>query len=353
MGREVIHVASVSTGKDSQATLKLMIDRMMARYGHIRNCRFVMCDTGNEDEAVFQHREYLMATLGINIEILKADFTEEIARRRVIVSRDQRVGRRYQTIKVPTGQVDEKGRPVTRDKRVGGGHRVRYSNKAKRRVLSVLHPTGNPFLDLCLWKGRFPSRKAQFCTEELKTNLLVEYQLALIDQGYLVVSWQGVRRDESANRRFAKLFERVGPGLYQFRPIILWTAQQTVDHSTAAGLKVNPLYSEGFDRVGCMPCINCGKKEVKNIALRRPIEIDRLASWEKLVGLASKRGLASFFPDPNRDAHLDKRGILKVVQWAKTTRGGRQYDLLPETDPGGCSSSFGLCDAPNDAEQVL
>ena len=30
-------------------------------------------------------------------------------------------------------------------------------------------------LDLCIWKGRFPSRKAQFCTSELKTMPLVEY----------------------------------------------------------------------------------------------------------------------------------------------------------------------------------
>ena len=29
-------------------------------------------------------------------------------------------------------------------------------------------------LDLCLWKGRFPSRKAQFCTEFLKERAVFD-----------------------------------------------------------------------------------------------------------------------------------------------------------------------------------
>ena len=51
-------------------------------------------------------------------------------------------------------------------------------------------------LDLCMWR-RFPSRKAQFCTEELKRYMAVAFQIDLIDAGHQVLSWQGVRRDES------------------------------------------------------------------------------------------------------------------------------------------------------------
>lgn len=309
-----VHVASVSTGKDSQATMELMLERVPRE-----RCRFVMADTGNEDAAVWEHKEYLERTLGITIDVLRADFSEQIAARRKFIARDQRVGRR-------------------------NGRRIRWSNKAKRRALAVLHPTGNPFLDLCLWKGRFPSRKAQFCTQELKTLPLVEYQMALVDQGFGVVSWQGVRRAESSARRHAKKMERVGPRLWQFRPIVEWSAQQTIDYSLARGLRVNRLYSEGFDRVGCLPCINCGKKDVRNIALRRPGEIDRIAGWERLVAQASKSGLSSFFHDPDRVRHLDKRGIEKLVRWAKTARGGRQFDLLVEADSAACSSSYGLCE---------
>ena len=245
-----VHVVSVSSGKDSQATMLLAI----ARCG-VENCRFVFADTGNEDRAVFDHLDYLRAALDVRIDVLRADFAEQIAAKRMFIARDRRVRKRRVTKRDKSGNVVERSVQT-----------VRWTNKAKRRALSVLHPTGNPFLDLCLWKGRFPSRKAQFCTQELKTVLLVEYQMALIDQGYAVVSWQGVRRDESANRRDAKLFERVGPRLYTFRPIIHWTAQQTIDYSTSRGLAVNPLYAQGFDRVGCMPCINCGKKKILNIS---------------------------------------------------------------------------------------
>lgn len=315
---------------------------MIERVG-LAKCRFVFADTGNEDAAVFEHLDYLRAKLGITIDVLRGDFSEQIAAKRRFISRDRRTGRKYDTEKVDTGKTDSNGEPIFIIRKIGAGRKLRWTNKAKRRALSVLHPTGNPYLDLCLWKGRFPCRKAQFCTTELKTTLLVEYQMALNDQGLGVVSWQGIRRDESANRRDAKLMERVGRGLWIFRPIILWTAQQTIDYSLQKGIAVNHLYAEGFDRVGCMPCINCGKKEINNIALRKPAEITRLAEWERLVAMASKRGMASFFPDPNRDAHLDKRGIYKVVQWAKTTRGGRQFNLIPDTDAA-CSSSYGLCE---------
>lgn len=310
-----IHVASVSSGKDSQATMILMLEHVGRE-----NCRFVFADTGNEDAAVFKHLDYLRAALDIKIDVVKANFNEEIAGKRMFIARDQRTGRR-------------------------NGKKLRWSNKAKRRALSVLHPTGNPYLDLCLWKGRFPSRKAQFCTQELKTLPLVEYQLSLIEQGYSVVSWQGVRRDESHNRRNAKKIERMNPHLWAFRPIVDWTAQQTINYSLERGLQVNHLYAEGFDRVGCMPCINCGKKEISNIALRKPEEIVRLAEWERLVGLASKRGMSTFFPNPHRDDDKDKAGIYKMVEWSKTTYGGKQYSLLTQLDePTSCSSAYGLCE---------
>lgn len=323
-----VHVVSVSSGKDSQATMQLAIERCGRE-----NCRFVFCDTGNEDSAVFVHLDYLRAALGVVIEVLRADFSEQIAVRRQFIANDRRVKKRL------TKKHDERGRVIERSVQM-----VRYSNKAKRRALAVLQPTGNPFLDLCLWKGRFPSRKAQFCTQELKTIPIVEYQMALVEQGYGVISWQGIRRDESEKRKDAKLMERVGPRLWIFRPIILWTAQQTVDYCLSSGLRVNQLYAEGFDRVGCMPCINCGKKEINNIRLRRPAEIARLAEWERVVGLASKRGESSFFPNPHREDHLGKRGIHAMVRWAKTSHGGRQTQLFEETDSAACSSSYGLCD---------
>lgn len=367
----ILHVVSVSGGKDSAATLLLALSRF-------RRDRVVpiFCDTGNEHEAVYEYLAYLEQALDIQIHRLRASFDDEIAAKRLFIARDRRTRREYK--RVP--KVDREGNPIWLRDRAGNvvlapvyatdadgepteevidmrpvqrwgwdsGRKVRWSNKAKRRALAVLHPTGNPFLDLCLWKGRFPSRKAQFCTEQLKRDPAVSFQLDLIDQGHTVVSWQGVRHDESANRRNALKFERIGPGLFAFRPLVEWSAAQVFDHCARAGIQPNPLYLQGCSRVGCMPCINTNKDELRQIAARWPEHVARISEWETMVSGASKRCFSTFMADA--DARQDRRAIFRDlniyarVEWAKTSRGGKQYDLLADLiESTACASSYGLC----------
>ena len=296
---KIIHVISVSGGKDSTAILELALANRPRE-----SIVPIFCDTGNEHEAVYEYLDYLEKMSALRIRRLKADFTQEIANKRMFIARDQRNGRR-------------------------NGRKIRWTNKAKRRALSVLHPTGNPFLDLCLWKGLFPSRKAQFCTEELKRNMAVGFQLDLIDKGYGVISWQGVRRDESLARRNAKKIERVGPRMWIFRPIVDWSALDVFAYCAKRGIDPNPLYKQGMKRVGCMPCINAGKGELSQIAARFPEHIARIEEWERLVSQASKRQVSTFFAAPGiKHQDAKNHGVRNVVEWAKTTRGGRQYDLL-------------------------
>ncbi len=361
------HVVSVSGGKDSAATLLIALER----FGHGRVIP-IFCDTGNEHRAVYEYLDYLEMALDVRIVRLKASFDREIAAKRLFIARDCRVGRDYDTEPVfdaegnPVPKRDARGNvilrtvkrdgveveePVQKTRKVGGGRRRRWSNKAKRRALAVLHPTGNPFLDLCLWKGRFPSCKAQFCTEELKRNIAVSFQLDLVDAGFTVVSWQGVRRDESINRRHAKLFERIGPGMFAYRPIVEWTAAQVFAFCASRGIQPNPLYKQGMGRVGCMPCINCGKDEIRQIHARFPEHLNEKHAWELLVCQASKRGFSTFF---NKDLHEDNysdrhvhlaNALPEVVRWAKTSRGGKQFDMLADLiEPTACSSAYGLCE---------
>lgn len=356
-----IHVVSVSGGKDSLATLLIALKRCPT--GSVIP---IFCDTGNEHDETHAYLGHLERVLGITIVRLKADFTDQLAAKRRFIARDVRNGREYDTRLVfeadgvtPVPKRDghgnivlnKKGKPVQKTVKVGGGRRVRWSNKAKRRALSVMHPSGNPFLDLCMWKGRFPSRKAQFCTEELKTNMAVGFQLELMEAGHRVVSWQGVRRDESENRKHARLFERVGRGLYAFRPLVAWTAAEVFSFCKDAGIKPNPLYLQGMGRVGCMPCINCNKKELREIAARFPEHPQRISDWEQIVGMCSKHGYSTFMTDAH--AAKDPRkvfadlNIWARIEWSKTSRGGKQFNLLDEVEndgTGGCSSSYGLCD---------
>ena len=362
------HVISVSGGKDSAATLLLALERCPKE--HVVP---IFCDTGNEHDEVHAYLNYLERALGIKIRRLKADFSEQIAAKRAFIARDQRTKREYETVPVfeedgvtPVPKRNGRGEivmrrvrkngvmvlePVQKTIKVGGGRRVRWTNKAKRRALAVLYPTGNPFLDLCLWKGRFPSRKAQFCTEELKRNVAVSFQIDLLDQGYKVVSWQGVRRDESLNRKHAKKIERIGPSLYAFRPLVEWSAMDVFSYCRSKGIQPNPLYKQGMGRVGCMPCINAGKGEILEISVRFPEHLEEKSRWENLVCQASKRGFSTFFNKEFRGDDGSNRGIFfenrieAVIEWANTSRGGRQQTFLGGLiEPSSCSSSYGLCD---------
>lgn len=362
--QRVIHVVSVSGGKDSLATLLIAIERCGRA-----NVVAIFCDTGNEHDLTYAYLIYLEQALGITIVRLKADFREQLLAKRAFIATDVRTGREYDTRpvfeadgKTPVPKRDgrgnivlsKKGKPVQKTVKVGGGRRVRWSNKAKRRALAVMHPTGNPFLDLCMWKGRFPSRKAQFCTEELKRNMAVGFQLELMEAGHRVISWQGVRRDESQNRADAKKWERVGHRLRIARPLVDATAAQVFALAQSRGVQPNPLYLQDMSRVGCMPCINCNKAELRAIAARFPEHPARIAEWERIVGQCSKRGYSTFMVDahPAKDRRVvfADLNIWARVEWSKTSRGGRQRNLLDEVenDGLGCSSSYGLCEQSSD-----
>lgn len=310
------HVISMSGGKDSQATIHYAqesVDPVVPW----EDVELLAADTGNELSLTYDHWDYIEQHFGKKVTRLRRSFDREIANRRVWVQT------KWPAKGVPTWITE--------------------------RALKVLVPSGNPYLDMCLWKGFFPSRKKQFCTQLLKTEPMVEYQMDLIDQGYAVWSWQGVRRDESLARRFAKEFEDVGGGLYIYRPLVRWTAADTFEAMAVCGSKPNPLYRMGMTRVGCV-CINANKEEIREIASRFPEEIERIAEWESLVGMASnnEKAQASFYPNPDREAHLDKRGIYKMVAWSKTSRGGRQMDFikanLTDEPVSQCTSSYGLCE---------
>lgn len=364
---KLLHVVSVSGGKDSLATLLIALERCPAG-----SVIAVFCDTGNEHEQTHSYLNYLQDALNIRIHRLRADFAQEFATKRSFIARDVRSRRQYE--RVP--KTDRDGRPVWLRDKAGalrlfplpdkqgqptgklaprqawgwdGGRRARWTNKAKRRALAALLPSGNPFLDLCMLRGRFPSRKAQFCTEELKRNMAVGFALDLMGAGHQVISWQGVRREESESRRNAKLFERFDRGLWVFRPLVQWSAPQVFALAAARGIKPNPLYLQGMERVGCMPCINCKKGELRQIAARWPGHMERIAQWEQLVSQCSKRGFSTFFTQAHSAVDLRvvfaDLNVCSRIEWSKTTRGGRQFDLLQALDePDVCSSAYGLCE---------
>ncbi|PRH13525.1 phosphoadenosine phosphosulfate reductase domain-containing protein [Burkholderia gladioli] len=321
--RQTLHVVSLSGGKDSTATLLVALEL----HGR-ENVRAVFADTGNEHEATYAYAlDYLPSALGITVDVVRADFADEFATKRANLAR------------LAVGEPESA---------VYGKREFMYAwtPEAAARALELLHPTGNPFLDLCLVRGGFPSRKRQFCTEYLKRNPLTEYAIGLIDGGYFVESWQGVRADESEARRWLPHYEWRGGHYAVLRPILRWNVANVFEAHAAAGIEPNPLYREGMSRVGCMPCINAQKAEIREIARRFPEHVERVAAWERLVSEVCRPFSPVSFFHMGTTGHMGQATtVLQVVEWSKTTRGGRQYDLLADAEPAtACSSAYGLCE---------
>ncbi|GAB1361803.1 hypothetical protein MASR1M32_10390 [Rhodobacter sp.] len=332
----VQHIVNISGGKDSTACYLLALERGMP-------FRAVMADTGNEHPDTIEYAARLgERTGGPKVEFFKADFADRMARKRAYIAEH------WPQEGVPQAWVD--------------------------RAIAALQPTGIPFLDLCLWKGRFPSRRSQFCTEFLKSDPITSQVVEPARSIGPLVQWLGVRRSESLARRHAPMWQTVrsaGQHAMRFyRPLIHWSAENCFAYAAAHRLAPNPLYLQGMGRVGCFPCINAGKEEIRAIAIRFPEALDRIEEWEAICANTSKQGVGTFFaadktPEgaaiaarikliPDRAARNAASAAAswptarQVAAWARTDRGGRQFNLLEHAfsaDEGlSCSSQYGLCE---------
>lgn len=192
---------------------------------------------------------------------------------------------------------------------------------------------GNEILDfptLMKLKGP-PTRKRRTCTEFLK----LAPQKAWMNSGHFddceYRRYSGVRRDESQARKDTAI---EGWDAYfdcdLICPIADWTKQMCFDYVKTHNEPINPLYSLGFERVGCAPCILSGKEDIRLWASRFPEMIDKLREWEQRTGFA-------FFQ--KQGARVDE-----VVEWSRTDHGGRQFNILNQLERPTCESRFGLCE---------
>jgi 3'-phosphoadenosine 5'-phosphosulfate sulfotransferase (PAPS reductase)/FAD synthetase len=189
----------ISGGKDSQACLKLALESYSKD-----QILCLFCDTQFEHPKTYQHVDFIELHYGVKIE------------------------------KITSGSVEEK----------------------------------------CRKYKRFPGGGARHCTDELKIAPTKRFckELAQKQGGFEV--WYGMRSEESFQRakrynyvksediyapheimpgKYPKYLEKLG---VMFRlPIMKWTREEVLLFLEG---KENPLYSYGFDRVGCFPCQAAG-----------------------------------------------------------------------------------------------
>jgi 3'-phosphoadenosine 5'-phosphosulfate sulfotransferase (PAPS reductase)/FAD synthetase len=259
-------------------------------------------------------------------------------------------------------------------------------------------------VSLILKKGMFPSRQRRFCTQELKIfPAQAHFERRMAETGMPVANAVGIRRAESRQR--AQLSEwdhwdwkgadRLPLDAEVWRPLIDWSVDEVVAIHKRHGLRPNPLYLEGAARVGCWPCIYARKEEIRHIAEHDPGRIDLIRLLEARTARRAARryaekgetfeslgyGKPSWFqaPMPERKMvpcedcggtgdlaraseptviecprcegtgeRLYRSGkptpIDEVVQWARTSHGGRQVELFaaPPSEQG--CMRWGLCE---------
>ena len=125
--------------------------------------------------------------------------------------------------------------------------------------------------------GRFPGMQHRFCTKNPKIRPSKRFYKEFAENNGAFEVWMGVRKDESAARKkryagfigselvapndfmseYPKYLEKMG---VMFRlPIIDWSVDDVFEYLDG---EENPLYSAGFNRVGCFPCLAAGDDQM-------------------------------------------------------------------------------------------
>ena len=234
------------------------------------------------------------------------------------------------------------------------------------RLITIKSEKYDGMVDLAVKKKLFPSTKARFCTEELKVRPSIDFVLS---QKSNVIIIEGIRGAESKQRSlmsnqcsyFKYYFEPYGHDkdgkpryrTYRKKEVIEWTkqynadierlvfnhsAQDVIDSIIKKGQQPNPLYYNGFSRVGCFPCFMASHRDIKQIIKVYPERIKELIEAEAKVG-------RSFFPPSYIPKWACKNGefpfIDDVVKYLNEK--DATIDAFESETPT-CMSLYGLCE---------
>lgn len=260
----------------------------------------------------------------------------------------------------------------------------------------------NGMIDLAKKKGRFPSTKARFCTQELKTKPFIDY---VLDECSNILVIQGIRGAESVSRskmssqctvfkyylepyqtnsmivehlesldkishaqksKLRKAKSRLLEGkedpkyhAYRKKEVIEFvknyacdiirphfdeSAQFVINYIIENDQIPNLLYYMGSKRVGCYPCIMSGHNEVLTIIERDPQRIDEIIEYELEVGSSFFK--IDYIPKRFQTGYDEKSGkyyttakdIVKYLLAKNAT-----LDMF-EDEAISCSSYYNLCE---------
>lgn len=225
--------------------------------------------------------------------------------------------------------------------------------------LETLHPKRD-FFELAFAFNMFPTRVRQFCTIELKIEPLRAWLRERWEEGIEVIILNGKRVGESRERKKKMTHQPERSfstfwGCEEWMPLREWSLDDVLGIHKEFKFPLNPLYGLGAHRVGCWPCINCGKREIRLVSKQRPEKIALIAAAEQRFETEKNR-VATFFPATTAMAkfrtkkYTNAKGeehqtapIEEVVKWAHTARGGKKPHVEKDV-PKACFADYSACE---------
>lgn len=250
--------------------------------------------------------------------------------------------------------------PVTYD------HIHNVCNDMGVRLITIKSDKYEGMVDLAIKKKRFPSTNARFCTEELKVRSSIDF---ILSQESNVIIIEGIRGSESKSRSlmsnqcsyFKYYFEpywydkdgKPRYRTYRKKDVIQWTkkynadierlvfdytAQEVIDLILHNSQQPNPLYYNGFSRVGCFPCFMTNHRDMKQIIKVYPDRINEIREAEIKVG-------RSFFPPNYIPKWACKNGEFPLVDDVVKYLSEKDATLdVFESETPSCMSLYRLCE---------
>lgn len=282
----------------------------------------------------------------------------------------QEIGIPYEAVFLDTGWENAETYRYLRDELPGHIGPIRWLRstvelppdlEALAQLFEVRLGWYSPMVRWILKKGMFPSGNRRFCTVELKVRPMADYLDGLDSD---VVNTVGIRWDESAAR--ARMTEWEEPSCESlikaevYRPILAFTLDEVIAIHARHGVVPNRGYLAKVRRIGCWPCIRAAKAEIRAIADTDPGRVDIIRDLEAVITeRANERANAlgktmvergyltpAWFQAPigREDGRWPTWPIDKVVEWSRTSRGGRQYELFAAKDHEVGCMRWGMCD---------
>jgi len=285
-----------SGGKDSQACLI----HSVKLYG-VENCEAVFCDTGWEHPYTYEHIKSVTSQMGVKLVTLRSEKYE--------------------------GMID----------------------LVKKR------------------KG-FPAPNRRFCTTELKSIPAIDYVLS--HKEHLIII-EGIRSQESFSRSkmepactyFKWYFQPMTNGKThtyrkkdvvkwcaeynadKIRPVFAWSGQEVIDYIKANRQEPNPLYSMGFSRVGCFPCIMSRHLDIINIEKIFPDQLNQLEQIEKEIGKSFfGPGYIPDYAQTGKRVNGKKIPTINDIKKYLTSKNATGDLFQSEGEGTSCMSYYGLCE---------